>query len=130
MQVAGYTHLYITITLLFFPKKAKIRLLIRLQRYEEALTACEQAILLDPSYINNYTYKAQVLHYLKRYSEAARVSKQLLQLDPTNKGSKKYLRGLKLYRVDRVYGELWRVYYVCSYHSRLWLYHSRASFQF
>lgn len=88
----------------------KGRALIRLHRYEEALAVCEQAIRLDPS-VTNYTYKAQALHHLKRYNEAAHASRQVLQLDPSNKNIKRYLSGLKLHRVNRIHGELWRIYY-------------------
>jgi tetratricopeptide (TPR) repeat protein len=89
--------------------------LIGLRCYEEALLACEQAIQLNPMYGAAYIYKARVLHCLKRYGEARDALEQALQLNPTDKSLQnnlqRYRRRLRLYRIDRAYGELWRLYY-------------------
>jgi tetratricopeptide (TPR) repeat protein len=50
--------------------------LSELKRYEEAVTAYEQAIQLDPIPVYNYQGKAHVLFKLRRYKEAIQVGKQ------------------------------------------------------
>jgi Flp pilus assembly protein TadD len=75
--------------------------LLRLNRYEEALTAFEQAIHLDPNYALAYIMKGWTLNNLKLYEEALAAYDQAIRLDPNyavtynNKGNA--LRNLKLY---------------------------------
>jgi tetratricopeptide (TPR) repeat protein len=75
--------------------------LYKLKRYEEALTAYEQAIRLDPNLAYVYNNKGKTLNELKRYEEALTAYKQAIRLDPNlayvynNKG--KTLNELKRY---------------------------------
>jgi tetratricopeptide (TPR) repeat protein len=55
-----------------------------LQRYEEALTALEQAIRLDPNNALAYLGKGATLDDLKRYEEALAAFEQAIRLDPTD----------------------------------------------
>jgi tetratricopeptide (TPR) repeat protein len=52
-----------------------------LKCYEEALAAFEQAIRLDPNYVNAYTGKGNVLSDLKRIEEAGRAFEKAGQLE-------------------------------------------------
>jgi serine/threonine protein kinase len=55
----------------------------RLQKYDEALFAFEQAIHLDPNLALAY-YKDLVLYALKRHEEALAAFEQSIRLDPNN----------------------------------------------
>lgn len=59
----------------------KSHALLKLERYEEALQACEQAIRLDPDPIA-YNNKSYALNSLKRYEEALQACEQAIQLEP------------------------------------------------
>lgn len=54
----------------------------QVQRYEEALTAFERAISLDPSYAPSYLNKGEALDNLGRYEEALAAYEQAIRLDP------------------------------------------------
>ncbi len=56
--------------------------LFNLKRYEQALFAYEQALLLDPHYAVAYYNKGNVLYNLKRYEEALEAFKQALRVNP------------------------------------------------
>jgi protein-L-isoaspartate(D-aspartate) O-methyltransferase len=58
------------------------RTFYRLQKFEEALAAFEQAIRLDPNYIEAHQEKGMTLHNLKRYEEALEALEQVIRLDP------------------------------------------------
>ena len=58
------------------------RKLIDLKQYEEALTAAEQAIRLDPNYAPAYNNKGGTLVNLKRFEEALAACDQAIRLDP------------------------------------------------
>ena len=53
-----------------------------LDKYEEALTAYDQALRLDPTYAVAWYNKGRVLHDLRRYEEALTAYDQALRLDP------------------------------------------------
>lgn len=55
-----------------------------LEKYTEALAACEQAILLDPNNTFAYSSKGAALNELKRYEEALEACEQATLLDPGN----------------------------------------------
>src|SRR5215472_7814385 len=89
-----------------------------LQRNEEALLAYEQAIQQDPTSTNAYKYKGVALGHLERYNDAMDAYNKTLQLAPTDKSVSETIDKLKLYqerllnrKVNRIYAELWRVYY-------------------
>lgn len=52
-------------------------------RYEEALAAFEQAILLDPQFPPAYKSKGDCLHRLQRYEEAILAYDHAIRLNPT-----------------------------------------------
>src|SRR5260370_21793635 len=54
----------------------------RLQKYDEALAAYEQAIRLDPNSAIAYDNKGWALSALKRYEEALATCEQAIRLDP------------------------------------------------
>ncbi len=56
--------------------------LYNLKRYEEALSAYEQAIRLDPTFGIAYTGKGNVLNTLERYEEALAAYEQAIRLNP------------------------------------------------
>jgi serine/threonine protein kinase len=56
----------------------------RLQKYDEALTAYEQAIRLDPNNAAAYNYKGVALHNLKRYDEALVAYERAIRLNPND----------------------------------------------
>jgi len=92
--------------------------LIHLKRYEEAVLAFEQAIQQDPTSTNAYKYKGVALGHLERYNDAMDAYNKTLQLAPTDKSVSETIDKLKLYqerllnrKVNRIYAELWRVYY-------------------
>jgi serine/threonine protein kinase len=53
-------------------------------RYEEALSAYDQAIRLDPGFASAYNGKGSALHALKRFEEALSAYDQAIRLDPNN----------------------------------------------
>ncbi len=57
-------------------------MLTRLERYHEALDACNQAIELDATYSIAYSQKGEILHQLGRYSEALQALEQAIALAP------------------------------------------------
>jgi tetratricopeptide (TPR) repeat protein len=69
--------------------------LIDSRRYEEGLTACEQAIRLDPNYALAYYNKGNALRNLKRNEEAISAYDQAIRLDP-NFASAYYNKGIVL----------------------------------
>jgi tetratricopeptide (TPR) repeat protein len=48
------------------------------------LLACEQAIWLDPTYVNGYVNKAIIFSHFKRRDKAVEAIEQALQLDPNS----------------------------------------------
>ena len=58
-------------------------MLYSLRRYEEALSACEQALQLDPNNAAFYADKGLALYRLERYEEALAACEQALQLNST-----------------------------------------------
>jgi tetratricopeptide (TPR) repeat protein len=56
--------------------------LCSLNRYREALIACDRAIRLDPDLARAYNNKSVALCGLKRYGEAVGVSEQAILIDP------------------------------------------------
>jgi len=71
-----------------------------LKRFKEALTACEQALHLDPNFAVAYHGKGAILFDLQRYEEALAAFEQALRLDPNNAFA--YLsKGTILYGLQR-----------------------------
>ncbi len=56
--------------------------LVDLERYEEALSAYEKAIQLDPHYSSAFKGKGNALYELKRYKEALTAYDRSIQLNP------------------------------------------------
>jgi tetratricopeptide (TPR) repeat protein len=59
-----------------------------LKRYDEALTAYDQAIRLDPGYAPTYNNMRDALTKLKRYDEVLAAFDRALTLDPNNDTAK------------------------------------------
>jgi tetratricopeptide (TPR) repeat protein len=57
-------------------------ILLPLQRYEEALTACEQAIRINPNDAITYVNKSAALMHLQRYEEVVESCDEAARLDP------------------------------------------------
>ncbi|MFL5592891.1 MAG: toll/interleukin-1 receptor domain-containing protein [Ktedonobacteraceae bacterium] len=71
-----------------------------LKRYEEALSAHDQAIRLDPNYARAYYDKGFDLRDLKRYEEALSAFDQAIRLDP-NDADAYYGKGITLERLGK-----------------------------
>jgi tetratricopeptide (TPR) repeat protein len=71
-----------------------------LKRYDESLSAYEQAIRLDPNYANACNGKGNVLWDLKRYDEALAAYEQAIRLDP-NFANAYYNKGLALDKLGK-----------------------------
>jgi tetratricopeptide (TPR) repeat protein len=56
----------------------------RLPRHEEALVAVDQAIQLDPHYIDAWYQKGQILKTQERYEEALAAFDAAIRLNPQN----------------------------------------------
>jgi tetratricopeptide (TPR) repeat protein len=56
--------------------------LVRLQRYPEALDACNRAIQLDDTSASAYSEKGEILHQLRRFREALEALDLAISLDP------------------------------------------------
>ncbi len=104
---AGHTNQYEdVITSVNALKKAARRWLdegntyYNLQKYDEALVAYEQAIILDPNSATAYHNKGFTLYVLKRYDEALAVCEQAMILDP-NSATAYYNKGVVLYVLKR-----------------------------
>ncbi len=54
------------------------------RRYKEALTACEEALRIDPNYVDAYLTKGNMFLNLKRNKEALDTYERVIQLDPGN----------------------------------------------
>ncbi len=70
-----------------YPKHAEFwaekgYLLIKLKRYEEALTSLERATALKPDFVEAWFYKTGALYELKKYDEAITAVDKLIQLRP------------------------------------------------
>ncbi len=55
-----------------------------MHKYQDALSAYEQAIRLDPKYALSYTAKGQALYKLERYKKSLTAYEKAIQLDPQN----------------------------------------------
>ncbi len=77
----------------------KGNILLNWERYQEALSAFNEAIRLDPQDALAYNGKANALHYLRQYQEALSAFNEAIRLDPQeisahfNKGNLLYDRG-------------------------------------
>src|SRR5260221_210168 len=80
----------------------------RLKRYEEAITAYDQAIRLDPNNAVTYYHKANCFQSLKRYEEALTAYDQAIRLNP-NDARAYYDKGNSLNDLQR-YEEALTVY--------------------
>jgi tetratricopeptide (TPR) repeat protein len=58
--------------------------LLIMKRYDEAVAAYEQALMLDPTFIHAWNNKGTLFYNLKRYDEALAAYEQALDLDPTD----------------------------------------------
>lgn len=78
------------------------------KRYPEALAAFDQAILVDPTYANSYTYRGATLRELLRFEEAIAAYEEAMKRAPhdaipyNNKGTalyllKRYEEAIKMY---------------------------------
>ena len=76
-----------------------------LKRYEEALTALDEALRLDPDYVRAYYNKSLVLHDLARYEEALATCEQYIRLEPGD-AKAYYHKGYILNSLNRYEGAL------------------------
>src|SRR6202011_358241 len=73
----------------------------RANRYEEALTAYDQAIRLNPNFFYTYYYKGNTLRHLKRYEEALTAYDQSIRLNPNYADDAYYNKGNALREIKR-----------------------------
>ncbi|MBA2682139.1 MAG: TIR domain-containing protein [Ktedonobacteraceae bacterium] len=69
-----------------------------LQRYEEAISAFDQAIRLSPNYAAVYNYKGDTLFTLHRYEEAIQAYTEALRLQPED--------AYTLFALSRLYNDM------------------------
>jgi tetratricopeptide (TPR) repeat protein len=78
-----------------FPECARLHerradTLLRLERYQQALEACNQAIQFDKMRASAYRVKGEVLHHLRRFQEAIETFDLAIHLEPDNKWAYKH----------------------------------------
>jgi len=93
-------------TLVHDPKSALVRArlaaeLVKLGSFAEAKTLCEEAIQLDPGYVDSYLLLAGIQVAAKEYSSAVSTYNQALKVDPKNRDALLYL-GVTLAEVGKV----------------------------
>src|SRR5262249_15358922 len=74
------------------------------QQYDQAITAGERALALDPNNAGSYVSQAEVLHFAGRPAEALRALEQAIRLNPRGTPQCLFLLGYTYYIVGR-YGE-------------------------
>lgn len=116
--LAAFEHAIQLDPALAFAYSGKGVVLIDLQCYEEALQAFDQVIERDPTYVRAYKNKGGTLMCLKRYKEAIATFEKASQLDPSDSSIRDLITRLERYRgrillrkTNRIYSELWRMYY-------------------
>ncbi|USN54979.1 MAG: tetratricopeptide repeat protein [Candidatus Peribacteria bacterium] len=67
---------------------------IDLEAYEDALSAAEQAIQMNPNHENAWYYKAQALKSLGRTQEAIVAYEKVLEINPSNEYARQDLVSL------------------------------------
>lgn len=55
-----------------------------LKKYDEALSYCNIALKIDPSYVYAISYKGKLLLTLKKYEESLKWYNKALELEPDN----------------------------------------------
>ena len=75
--------------------------LYKLGRYQEALHAYDEALIIDPDYVPATLNKGSALHKLGRYREAVNAYDEVLSRDP-NRVTAWYNKGLALGELGRI----------------------------
>ena len=76
--------------------------LLHLHRYEEAISDCNIAILLNPKYTKAFLRRASANEALERMEDALQDAKEALALDPTNSSTKKTVARLQKLEDERL----------------------------
>ena len=76
--------------------------LSHLKRYEEAISDCNVAILLNPKYTKAYLRRAAAYEATERIEDALVDAKEALALDPTNSSTKKTVARLQKLEDERL----------------------------
>ena len=73
-----------------------------LNKYEEALLACNRALKIEPKYTDALIEKSDILHNLKRYEEVLHVANLYLKLKPfsTKQNPKKLIQNRILFQMS------------------------------
>lgn len=92
-------------TLIHDPNSALVRArlgaeLVKIGAYSEAKTLCEEAIKLDPKYVDSYLLLAGIQVAAKEYDGAIQTYAKALKVDPTNRDALLY-HGVTLAEVGR-----------------------------
>ncbi|KAK4165446.1 hypothetical protein QBC43DRAFT_34118 [Cladorrhinum sp. PSN259] len=69
---------------------------LKLKQYEEAITDCEKAVSLDPSYLKARKTKANALGLAEKWEAAVREWKSIQELDPEDRTIAKEIRKAEL----------------------------------
>ncbi|MGE3260182.1 MAG: tetratricopeptide repeat protein [Bacteriovoracia bacterium] len=93
-------------TLVHDPKSALVRArlaaeLVKLGSFAEAKTLCEEALKLDPKYVDSYLLLAGIQVAAKEYEAALATYRQALKIDPQNRDALLYF-GVTLAEVGKV----------------------------
>ena len=54
------------------------------QKYEEALSFCDKALGINPTYVYALSYKGKLLFSLEKFEESLQCYNKALELEPTN----------------------------------------------
>lgn len=76
--------------------------LLHLHQYEEAISDCSVAILLNPKYAKAYLRRANAYEATERIEDALADAKEALALDPTNSSTKKTVVRLQKIEDERL----------------------------
>lgn len=82
----------------------------KLKRWDDALTVCQKAVLLNPTSAIAYSSAANVLGQMGRISEALKCDKRAIELDPDDPGLWSAYCMRALYSADLKPLDVWKIH--------------------